>query len=161
MENFVLPIFAAIRRNWAKNGQKQDGIRTGKNARKRDSRTRLLSRRDCKKCRETFSPTPAHRMEGMETAIDLGQIGGGHRVVGGGPAGLAVVVLTIRHQRDLAAAADGAAIHFRNQCHIQTTPFSYCLYFTTGNAICKTHHFHLKHESFQERIIQPTSSPKA
>lgn len=34
-------------------------------------------------------------------AIDLGQIGGGHRVVGGGPAGLAVVVLTIRHQRDL------------------------------------------------------------
>ena len=25
-------------------------------------------------------------------AIDLGQIGGGHRVVGGGPAGLAVVV---------------------------------------------------------------------
>ena len=38
-------------------------------------------------------------------AIDLGQIGGGHRVVGGGPAGLAVVVLTIRHQRDLAAAA--------------------------------------------------------
>ena len=32
MENFVLPIFAAIRRNWTKNGQKQDGIRTGKNA---------------------------------------------------------------------------------------------------------------------------------
>ena len=31
-------------------------------------------------------------------AIDLGQIGGGHRVVGGGPAGLAVGVLTIRHQ---------------------------------------------------------------
>lgn len=67
MENFVLPIFAAIRRNWTKNGQKQDGIRTGKNARKRDSRTRLLSRRDCKKCRETFSLTPVHRMEGMET----------------------------------------------------------------------------------------------
>lgn len=44
MENFVLPIFAAIRRNWTKNGQKQDGIRTGKNARKRDSRTRLLSK---------------------------------------------------------------------------------------------------------------------
>lgn len=39
-----------------------------------------------------------------EMQIDLGQIGGGHRVVGGGPAGLAVVVLTIRHQRDLAAA---------------------------------------------------------
>lgn len=34
-------------------------------------------------------------------AIDLGQIGGGHRVVGGGPAGLAVVVLTHGHQRDL------------------------------------------------------------
>ena len=67
MENFVLPIFAAIRRNWTKNGQKQDGIRTGKNARKRDSRTRLLSKSDCKKCRETFSPTPVHRMEGMET----------------------------------------------------------------------------------------------
>ena len=67
MENFVLPIFAAIRRNWTKNGQKQDGIRTGKNARKRDSRTGLLSRRDCKKCRETFSLTPVHRMEGMET----------------------------------------------------------------------------------------------
>lgn len=67
MENFVLPIFAAIRRNWTKNGQKQDGIRTGKNARKRDSRTRLLSRRDCKKCRETFSLAPVHRMEGMET----------------------------------------------------------------------------------------------
>lgn len=67
MENFVLPIFAAIRRNWTKNGQKQDGIRTGKNVRKRDSRTRLLSRRDCKKCRETFSLTPVHRMEGMET----------------------------------------------------------------------------------------------
>lgn len=67
MENFVLPIFAAIRRNWTKNGQKQDGIRTGKNARKRDSRTRLLSERDCKECRETFSPTPVHRMEGMET----------------------------------------------------------------------------------------------
>ena len=67
MENFVLPIFAAIRRNWTKNGQKQDGIRTGKNARKRDSRTRLLSKRDCKKCRETFSLTPVHRMEGMET----------------------------------------------------------------------------------------------
>lgn len=67
MENFVLPIFAAIRRNWTKNGQKQDGIRTEKNVRKRDSRTRLLSRRDCKKCRETFSPTPVHRMEGMET----------------------------------------------------------------------------------------------
>ena len=50
-----------------KNGQKQDGIRTGKNARKRDSRTRLLSKSDCKKCRETFSPTPIHRMEGMET----------------------------------------------------------------------------------------------
>lgn len=30
MENFVLPIFAAIRRNWTKNGQKQDGIRTEK-----------------------------------------------------------------------------------------------------------------------------------
>ena len=67
MENFVLPIFAAIRRNWTKIGQKQDGIRTGKNARKRDSQTRLLSRRDCKKCRETFSLTPVHRMEGMET----------------------------------------------------------------------------------------------
>ena len=67
MENFVLPIFAAIRRNWTKNGQKQDGIRTGKNARKRDSRTRLLSKRDCKKCRETFSLAPVHRMEGMET----------------------------------------------------------------------------------------------
>ena len=67
MENFVLPIFAAIRRNWTKNGQKQDGIRTGKNARKRDSRTRLLSKRDCKKCRETFSLPPVHRMEGMET----------------------------------------------------------------------------------------------
>lgn len=68
MENFVLPIFAAIRRNWTKNGQKQDGIRTGKNARKRDSRTRLLSKeRLPKKCRETFSPTPVHRMEGMET----------------------------------------------------------------------------------------------
>ena len=66
MENFVLPIFAAIRRNWTKNGQKQDGIRTGKNARKRDSRTGLLSRRDCKKCRETYSLTPVHRMEGME-----------------------------------------------------------------------------------------------
>ena len=38
-----------------------------KNARKRDSRTGLLSRRDCKKCRETFSLTPVHRMEGMET----------------------------------------------------------------------------------------------
>lgn len=48
MENFVLPIFAAIRRNWTKNGQKQDGIRTGKNARKRGSRTRLLSKSDCK-----------------------------------------------------------------------------------------------------------------
>ena len=67
MENFVLPIFAAIRRNWTKNGQKQDSIWTGKNVRKRDSRTGLLSRRDCKKCRETFSPTPVHRMEGMET----------------------------------------------------------------------------------------------
>ena len=67
MENFVLPIFAAIRRNWTKNGQTQDGIRTGKNARKRDSRTRLLSKRDCKKCRETFSLAPVHRMEGMET----------------------------------------------------------------------------------------------
>lgn len=67
MENFVLPIFAAIRRNWTKYGQKQDGIRTGKNARKRDSRTRLLSKRDCKKCRETFSLTLIHRMEGMET----------------------------------------------------------------------------------------------
>ena len=67
MENFVLPIFAAIRRNWTKNGQKRDGIRTGKNARKRDSRTRLLSKRDCKKCRETFSLAPVHRMEGMET----------------------------------------------------------------------------------------------
>lgn len=67
MENFVLPIFAAIRRNWTKNGQKQDSIRTGKNARKRGSRTGLLSRRDCKKCRETFSLTPVHRMEGMET----------------------------------------------------------------------------------------------
>lgn len=30
MENFVLPIFAAIRRNWTKNGQKQDGIWTEK-----------------------------------------------------------------------------------------------------------------------------------
>lgn len=30
MENFVLAIFAAIRRNWTKNGQKQDGIRTEK-----------------------------------------------------------------------------------------------------------------------------------
>lgn len=30
MENFVLPIFAAIRRNWTKNGQKQDGIQTEK-----------------------------------------------------------------------------------------------------------------------------------
>ena len=81
-------------------------------------------------------------------------------MVGGGPAGLAVVVLTIRHQRDLAAAADGAAIHFRNQCHIQTTPFSYCLYFTTGNAICKTHHFHLKHESFSyiKHCIQSEST---
>lgn len=67
MENFVLSIFAAIRRNWTKNGQKQDSIWTGKNVRKRDSRTRLLSRRDCKKCRETFSLTPVHRMEGMET----------------------------------------------------------------------------------------------
>ena len=67
MENFVLAIFAAIRRKWTKIGQKQDSIRTGKNARKRGSRTRLLSRRDCKKCRETFSPTPVHRMEGMET----------------------------------------------------------------------------------------------
>lgn len=54
MENFVLPIFAAIRRNWTKNGQKQDGIRTGKNARKRDSRTRLLSKRDCKNAGRHF-----------------------------------------------------------------------------------------------------------
>lgn len=30
MENFVLPIFATIRRNWTKNGQKQDSIRTEK-----------------------------------------------------------------------------------------------------------------------------------
>ncbi len=30
MENFVLPIFAAIRRNWTKIRQKQDGIRTEK-----------------------------------------------------------------------------------------------------------------------------------
>lgn len=54
MENFVLPIFAAIRRNWTKNGQKQDGIWTGKNARKRDSRTGLLSRRDCKNAGRHF-----------------------------------------------------------------------------------------------------------
>ena len=54
MENFVLPIFAAIRRNWTKKGQKQDGIRTGKNARKRDSRTRLLSKRDCKNAGRHF-----------------------------------------------------------------------------------------------------------
>lgn len=54
MENFVLPIFAAIRRNWTKNGQKQDSIRTGKNARKRDSRTRLLSKRDCKNAGRHF-----------------------------------------------------------------------------------------------------------
>lgn len=49
-----MPIFAAIRRNWTKNGQKQDGIRTGKNARKRDSRTRLLSKRDCKNAGRHF-----------------------------------------------------------------------------------------------------------
>lgn len=30
MENFVLPIFAATGQNWTKNGQKQDGIWTGK-----------------------------------------------------------------------------------------------------------------------------------
>lgn len=54
MENFVLPIFAAIRRNWTKNGQKQDSIRTGKNARKRDSRTRLLSKSDCKNAGRHF-----------------------------------------------------------------------------------------------------------
>ena len=71
MENFVLSIFAAIRRNWTKNGQKQDSIWTGKNVRKRDSRTGLLSRRDCKKCRETFSLTPVHRMEGMERKPDI------------------------------------------------------------------------------------------
>lgn len=54
MENFVLPIFAAIRRNWTKNGQKQDGIRTGKNARKRDSRTRFCPRETAKNAGRHF-----------------------------------------------------------------------------------------------------------
>lgn len=63
MENFVLPIFAAIRRNWTKNGQKQDGIRTGKNARKRDSRTRLLDtekKAPCEKMKERHFLRPRY-----------------------------------------------------------------------------------------------------